>query len=277
VSLYKKQIEQLVALQLVDHEIFNIKNEIRKLPEEVAEMEKKFSVIDEQRGKIVDKMEYLTSQEKRVNADIEEDTRRIEDSKNKMMQVENTREYHAMIREVDNMERANRTREEEKMILMEEIQRQQDMFSDIDSQYKEIKQEYDAKSESLQSKLNEHNKELDKLMDRRRASTQEVPPPILARYEFIRERLENPVIVPVASSICQGCNISIPPQTFIELQKIQQILSCPNCQRLIYWEEHFDAGEAPSPKKKAPIIRDDVQENPAGETDEALEAVDSEE
>ena len=240
-SLYKKQIEQLVALQQIDHEIFGIRQEIKKLPEEVADMEKQFSVIDAERNRIADKMEYLTSQEKRVNSDIEHDSRRIEESKNRMMQVENTREYHAMIREVDNMERTNRTREEEKMILMEEIQRQQDLFADVDARYNQVKAEYDLKSESMQSRLDELNAELDKLMERRAASAMEMPPPVLSRYEFIRERLENPVIVPVASCVCKGCNIAIPPQIFIELQKIQQILSCPNCQRLIYWEEHFDA------------------------------------
>ncbi len=269
-SLYKKQIEQLVALQQVDHEIFDIKGEIRKLPEEVTEMEKKFSAIEAERVKIVDKMEYLTSQEKRVNADIEEDARQIEESKNKMMQVENTREYHAMIREVDNMERANRTREEEKMILMEEIQRQQDLFADVDGRYNEIKQEYDVKNESLQEKLDELNSKMDSLMGHRSASAQEVPPPVLARYEFIRERLENPVIVPVISSVCTGCNIAIPPQTFIELQKIQQILSCPNCQRLIYWKEHFDPTGAADVKKetsgKKVSLMEDLEED-------ALEAV----
>lgn len=60
------------------------------------------------------------------------------------------------------------------------------------------------------------------------------------RYEFIRERLEHPVIVGVRDGICTGCNIAIPPQSFIELQGGKQILSCPNCQRLIFWEEHFD-------------------------------------
>ena len=269
-SLYKKQIEQLVALQQVDHEIFDIKGEIRKLPEEVTEMEKKFSAIEAERVKIVDKMEYLTSQEKRVNVDMEEDARQIEDSKNKMMQVENTREYHAMIREVDNMERANRTREEEKMILMEEIQRQQDLFADVDGRYNEIKQEYDVKNESLQEKLDELNSKLGSLMGHRSASAQEVPPPVLARYEFIRERLENPVIVPVISSVCTGCNIAIPPQTFIELQKIQQILSCPNCQRLIYWKEHFDPTGAADVKKetsgKKVSLMEDLEED-------ALEAV----
>ena len=32
----------------------------------------------------------------------------------------------------------------------------------------------------------------------------------------------------------------IPPQTFIELQGGHKIINCPNCQRLIYWVEHFN-------------------------------------
>ena len=51
--------------------------------------------------------------------------------------------------------------------------------------------------------------------------------------------------------ICSGCNIAVPPQSFIELQRGQQILSCPNCQRLIFWCEHFSLPEeavaAPKP------------------------------
>ena len=64
------------------------------------------------------------------------------------------------------------------------------------------------------------------------------------RYEFIRERLDHPVIVAVKDGICTGCHIAVPPQTFIELQRGQQIMSCPNCQRLIFWDKHFEE-EAP--------------------------------
>ena len=76
--------------------------------------------------------------------------------------------------------------------------------------------------------------------------------PILKRYEFIRSRIKNPVIVPVDAGICSGCHISIPPQSFIELQKGIQILSCPNCQRLIYWSDHVRPEEAPEGADAAP-------------------------
>ena len=76
------------------------------------------------------------------------------------------------------------------------------------------------------------------------------------RYEFIRRRLEHPVIVAVKEGICSGCHIAVPPQSFIELQRGQQILSCPNCQRLIFWCEHFSVEEAPQCGQKPATITD---------------------
>ena len=67
---------------------------------------------------------------------------------------------------------------------------------------------------------------------------------MLGRYEFIRNRLRHPVIVPVNEGVCSGCHIAIPPQVFIDLQRGSHIMSCPNCQRLMYWGNHFQDPEA---------------------------------
>ena len=239
-ELYLRQIEQLVALQQVDHEIYHIKKELARAPQEIEDMEKEFSGLEERRNRVTEKLDHLKEQEKRLNLDIEEDASRIKKSKSKMLMVENSREYQAMSREMDNMERSNRTREEEKTVLMEELQRQTAIFEELDASHAESKENLDGKRASLQTRLDEYNAELDKLMDRRGEAKKDIPAPVLSRYEFIRERLENPVIVPVEERICSGCNIAIPPQTYIELQKCKQILSCPNCQRLIYWRVGLD-------------------------------------
>jgi hypothetical protein len=156
------------------------------------------------------------------------------------MLVGNTKEYHAMMREMDNLEKVNRLREEEKIALAEELERQQTGIDELDVEYNALKQELETKKASLQARIDDASKVIAKLNKKRDAACQEVPVPILSRYEFIRERLDNPVIVSVENGVCNGCHIAIPPQGFIELQKGQQILSCPNCQRLIYWCEHFN-------------------------------------
>ena len=93
------------------------------------------------------------------------------------------------------------------------------------------------------------------LNEKRAGASKNIPQPVFMRYEFIRRRLEHPVIVGVKEGICSGCHISVPPQSFIELQRGQQILSCPNCQRLIFWCEHFSMEEvAPAPQKPVTLV-----------------------
>jgi predicted nucleic acid-binding Zn-ribbon protein len=41
--------------------------------------------------------------------------------------------------------------------------------------------------------------------------------------------------VPAVNSICNGCNVNIPPQMYNELQRCKSVKLCPNCQRIIYW------------------------------------------
>lgn len=238
-SLYLKQIAQLVELQKVDDAIHAVKQELKSAPQELESLTERFAAAQTQRDKVLDKLNHIQDQQKRLDVEIDDESLRIKKSKNKLMQVGNTREYHAMMREMDNMEKLNRTREEEKLVLLEERQLQDEALAEVDASYNSLKIDLDAKSATLQERMDSAAARLQTFENVRANTGSEVPQPVFQRYEFIRFRLEHPVIVPVQSGVCSGCHIAIPPQSFIELQRGQQILSCPNCQRLIYWCEHF--------------------------------------
>ena len=260
-SLYLKQIEQLVSLQEIDNEILTLKAELEGAPMEVERLEGRHEELAGQQALVQEKVDHLKGQESRLVTEIEDDTLRVRKSKNKMMMVENTREYHAMMREMDNLEKLNRMREEEKLALMEELERQDTGMSEIKTQTDAVTAELEDKRANLQARVDVAGKRLNTLDRQRKSAGKHVPPPILGRYEFIRSRLANPVIVPVTSGVCEGCHISIPPQSFIELQKGQQILSCPNCQRLIYWCNHFEAPLVEAPAAVAPVADAPVTED----------------
>jgi predicted nucleic acid-binding Zn-ribbon protein len=238
-SIYFEQIKQLVELQKVDDAIFAVRQEVEKTPREIESLEQRFEKSEFQRQHLLDKITHLTEQQKRIAQEIEEDETRIKKSKNKLMQVANTREYQAMMREMDNMEKMNNSREEEKITLAEELTSQQKNLAEMDLGHSSLQAELEVKKNGMEEKLTRAKGELDKLEITRRKVTTGIPQAIFTRYEFIRSRLEHPVIVAVKDGICSGCNIAVPPQVFIELQKGRQILSCPNCQRLIFWCEHF--------------------------------------
>jgi predicted nucleic acid-binding Zn-ribbon protein len=236
--MYQKQIEQLVVLQSVDDEIIGLREELEGAPRELAELENLLQSYDERTAQIDEKLDLLKQQQKRLDDEIEEDASKVKKSKNKLMMASNTKEYHAMMREMDSLEKLNRMREEERVAVVEELARQKEAKVELDEEVGTVRVDFDAKKATLDERVQQAQKRLDALDKKRKKAGKVVPAPILGRYEFIRSRLRNPVIVPVTEGICSGCNIMIPPQIYNELQKGKQILSCPNCQRLIYWVEH---------------------------------------
>lgn len=244
-SLYIEQIRQLVALQHVDDGIHLVHAELEAAPKEVEALQKRFASQDTQRNWILEKLQHLQEQQKRLDADIQDDESRMMNSKNKLMQVENDREYQAMIREMDTMERQNQNREEERMALQEERSLQEDNLRSVEETWKELKHELDEQTQNLEKRLAASHEKLEKLEAERASVSEKIPGPVLGRYEFIRNRLRHPVIVPVEAGICSGCHIAIPPQVFIDLQRGNHIMSCPNCQRLMYWTHDYQDPNAP--------------------------------
>ncbi len=234
-----KQIEQLIVLQKVDSEIYDLRKKLEEAPKEVSAIKQKLETQQSQQAQVDEKISILRQQEQKLNKEIEEDNDRIKQSKNKLMLVENSKEYHAMMREMDNLEKTNRLREEEKVAVEEDLAAQNNIKATLDAEVDKLDQELREKQQHLDEQLQGAQAKLDELYQKRQTATQDIPQPILSRYEFIRSRLSHPVIVPVDNGVCNGCNISIPPQSFLELQKGEQILSCPNCQRLIFWDNHF--------------------------------------
>ena len=60
---------------------------------------------------------------------------------------------------------------------------------------------------------------------------------LFKRYVFLKERKGGHAISSVVKGVCQTCHMGIPPQKFNELIKGKSLLTCPNCQRIIYWGE----------------------------------------
>lgn len=238
-SLYLKQIEQLAALQKIDDEIMELNDFLHNSPLELGRLKENSLELQGNVKGLDDKIAQIVEQRDQLDRDIEDAGLKIKKSKNKLMMVSNSKEHQAMIREIDNLEKMNRNREEEKISLMEEISRQEDARKEAKKNLSEMQQQVTQKKKQINQKSQWAKERLATLQGHRGEAEEVIPKPILSRYQFIRSRLSQPVVVAVNQGICKGCNISIPPQTFNVLQKGEQILSCPNCHRIIFWSGHF--------------------------------------
>ena len=238
-----EQIEQLVVLQKVDSEMITLQRILEDAPKQLQSLQEKQAYLKQQQAVIQEKVDVLMEQKNRLENEIENDTQKVKKSKNKLMMVENTKEYHVMMREMDTMEKMNRSREEERANLLADLSDLEGRKDALQNDINELEATITAQQSTLDQELAEKRARIDVLDKEKKKASEAVPAPILTRYNFIRDRIPNPVIVPVSEGVCQGCHVVIPPQAFIDLQKGEQILSCPNCLRIIFWERHFSGND----------------------------------
>ncbi len=56
---------------------------------------------------------------------------------------------------------------------------------------------------------------------------------LLKKYETVRQARGN-AIAEVKNGSCTGCHMAIPPQLSIRVLKQEELITCPNCQRILY-------------------------------------------
>ena len=63
------------------------------------------------------------------------------------------------------------------------------------------------------------------------------------RYEMIFSRRGGVAVVAVRGGTCQGCHMHVPPQLYNQLQRNEQLILCPNCQRMLFWQPEGERGQ----------------------------------
>ena len=72
------------------------------------------------------------------------------------------------------------------------------------------------------------------LTSRRKAAAARVPPRALALYERVRPIRQGKGVARIASRMCMGCRISLPESDYRRAAHGDEIVQCPNCQRILF-------------------------------------------
>lgn len=68
---------------------------------------------------------------------------------------------------------------------------------------------------------------------RMKSLAMQIPPEVLLKYNNARKTNRLPIVVPLNGSSCNGCGIDLPSSETGKI-KVDSIIECPNCGRLIY-------------------------------------------
>ncbi len=245
----REEIANLIRLQEIDLKILEIERRKNELPDSLRQAEE---ALREKKGRFEElsrRLEELILKRRTEEEELEEEYQRLRKTQTRLMQIRGSREYQALLREIEEIKKANKQREENLLKLMEEqenLKKEEEVLrqeiEELEKRVAEERAHYEAQCQKLDQEKAGYLKE-------REALARAVPQNLLSRYEFIRERRGGLAIVAVENGTCEGCHMHIPPQLFNELQRDDRYYECPLCRRLIYYKKIYfpeaEEGEGP--------------------------------
>ncbi len=236
----ENQIQFLWRLQVIDLNLSEMQGQEQQFDLEIDRLKKDE---DELAGVMIGLEEQLAAkngERRNIQAEIERLKGMVEQSKIKLTQIKNNKEYFAALKEIESSEKEINTSETGLLELLEEVETLQSQISDQQALLTEKREAIATRKAETSSQVKKLSKESSSSQKERKKIIDLLDKRLLARYDRIRRRYPN-AVVSVKRGTCMGCYVNVPPQVYINLLKGDEILNCPNCQRIMYSEPETES------------------------------------
>jgi predicted nucleic acid-binding Zn-ribbon protein len=197
-----------------------LKSGIAKLDEKLATDRGAVAAMDKTRGELIQDVRNMNQQ--------------LEHSRDKLARSRTERESNAAQRELEELRKLVRDREEEIGKLTADADAARQQIEATEGERKKLADELAAREGDISSKLGEVEIKAQSKKLEREAAAKVLPPALYRRYDMIRSK-RGTAIAQTSDGTCKACHMSLPPQVFHRLRREPILEQCPSCNRIIYF------------------------------------------
>jgi len=238
-------MEKLAVLQTLDIKIRGMQREKDEIPTRLAALEGDFKKEEEKVLGQKAELDRLLKDRRHKEKELEEEVERVKKAEARVFEIKTNKEYQAVLKEIEGAKKLNRQREEEILGILERFEELQKVARQGEKELEAKRKEYQQQLSELQERAAQFEQkmaaEVKKWDERQRG----IPSDLLSKYRMLLEKRQGIAVAPVSNGVCQACHMNLRPQLYIELQKQQTLILCPNCSRILFWENGAEKAKQP--------------------------------
>jgi predicted nucleic acid-binding Zn-ribbon protein len=235
----KEILQQLANLQYIDSRIDEIKQLRGDLPEEILDIETDIARNEHKLSRLKEEETNLIVEFDSLKLEISSSEEKVKKYEDQQLTVRNNREYDALTKEIE----AQKQIIENSTARLAEIEKRQESIGpeveDADKNLAEVKTLFDAKKNSLEQVMKSTEEEEQVLVDKRDEVEKEVDERYIRNYKRLRNGLQNGIAV-VAMDRGAALGMVLPPQTQVEVRRMNKIIFDENSGRIVVDQSFFD-------------------------------------
>ena len=225
----------LIRLQRADSELRRVETELAQIPRRRSDI---MASLAAERGRLDAARASLDASQKtrrRLEGELQDLESKRSKYKGQLMEVKTNKEYTAVLHEIEGVEREIRARED---LVLGEMEKAESLTAEVkreEGQFKAMEQEHRAREKGLDEEEARFKAEAGRLTAERDAEAGRLPPSALELFQRVA-RLRGVAVAEARDGMCQVCHLKLRPQMYVDLKKNEEIVQCPACNRILYFE-----------------------------------------
>jgi predicted nucleic acid-binding Zn-ribbon protein len=155
--------------------------------------------------------------------------------KGQLMEVKTNKEYTAMLHEIEAVEREIRGREDQ---ILADMERAEGLAAEVkreEERYRAAEEEARREGRTLDERGRVLAEEGGRLAAERDQIAARIPESLLDLFQRVA-RLRGVAVAEARDGMCQLCHVRLRPQMYVDLKRNEDVLQCPACSRILYFE-----------------------------------------
>jgi len=231
-----KQLQFLVELQKLDTVILSTRMRIDSIPAAISSREGPLRSAEAAYERAKQNHAAIEKKKKDRERDIEDLNEKIKKLGQRTAGIKNNKEYQAHLKEIERAEKDVKAAEDEILSSMDSLENSSRLLKEETSRIAEEKVKIEAIKKELEKEVLQGERELKKLKVERKGIVSKIEGDIYNRYMTLLKANRGLAVVEAKDEICLGCYLHVPPQMFVELKDNSDIVECPQCMRILYYE-----------------------------------------
>jgi predicted nucleic acid-binding Zn-ribbon protein len=233
-------IENLLILQDRDRKIQRLEAELNNIGPERTFLQEKAKAAQTGHEAAKLKAKQIESERKNLELEVEAKKKLIEKYSLQQFQTKKNEEYRALAHEIETCKGDIVRIEDQQLELMEKAEGVAQEVAAAAKISAELVKNVDAQIKALNDREVSLKKQLDELRSDHEKLAEAVEEGARGKYDRLRRSKGGTAIVGIEHGVCGGCHMKLPTAIILGVQGDQELVSCPNCGRILYYARHMD-------------------------------------
>jgi predicted nucleic acid-binding Zn-ribbon protein len=206
------------------------------VPEELTEVDREYREKVDTVTRLKQRLAAAAVERRQAEGELTEVKEKLKKYQTQLRQVQTSREYGALLNEIDGVEKLSRSTEDRVLSLEEEIETAQTDLAARESNLPDETQQHEERLKDWRAKQRAIDQDLEAARGEIKQLESQIPVRDRAEFQRLIDKKGGIAIARVLNASCSACHVKIRPAALQTLKAGREIVYCDSCKRILYWD-----------------------------------------